>query len=101
VVIPDFVRPLLWEYQQVGTGEDPGWERLVIERVMALGGWAEMRWLWASFGPDRLGVFLRQRGHRVLSPREVAFWSLLCGIADEERREWVSAARARERAWRG
>ena len=101
MVIPEFVKPLLWEYDLADQAGEAAWEQLVIERVMSRGGWAAMRWLWDRFGPEQLGAFLCRRGHHALPPRELCFWSLLCGIERELRGEWVRVARERERAWRG
>lgn len=101
MVLPESVRQLLWEYDQSTQGAGEGWDRVVIERVMERGLWSDMRWLLASFGRARLREFLTLRGHRVLPPRELRFWGGVCGVAPPILDRWVTAARERERAWRG
>ena len=98
--IPQAVRALLWEYR---TEEELGREQedVVLERVMQRGGWAEMRWLTRTFDRRRLRDFLARRGHRVLAPRELRYWSFIAGVPDDEQDAWVAGARRREREWRG
>jgi hypothetical protein len=98
--IPQSVGELLWEYRIKGAIE-PQWEDAVLERVMQRGGWAEMRWLTRTFDRRRLQDFLSRRGHRVLAPRELRYWSLLAGVPDDEQDAWVAGARRRDRKWRG
>jgi hypothetical protein len=98
--IPEAVRELLWEYRIEGA-LNPQWEDAVLERVMQRGGWSEMRWLVRSFDRARLRNYLARRGHRVLAPRELRYWALVCGVPDEDQDRWIDAARRREQAWRG
>jgi hypothetical protein len=98
--IPQAVRELLWEYR-IEDGIDSRWEDTILERVMQRGGWAEMRWLLSAFDRARLRAFLVRRGHRVLTPRELRYWSFVSEVSAEEQDAWVAAARHRERAWRG
>lgn len=98
--IPETVRALLWEYETGGSVASR-WEDTVLERVMQRGGWAEMRWLLREVDRDRLRDFLARRGRRVLAPRELRFWALMCHVSDDEQDAWVADATRRERAWRG
>jgi len=101
VTIPESVRALLREYD-VPDGElGREWERTVVERVMTSGRLADMRWLLESFERARLRDFLISRGRRALAPREMRFWSLLCGVPPHLADAWVAASRSRECAWRG
>ncbi len=68
---------------------------------MQRGEWADMRWLIRAFDRGRLRSFLAERGRRVLPPRELRFWALVCGVPDQEQDAWVVEAKHRERAWRG
>lgn len=100
MILPDSVRLLLREYATPPRLAGPAWERVVVERVMERGSWEDMRWLLAEFGRLRLAQYLRERGFRVLPPRELRFWSLVCGIPAFLADEWVRSARDRVRAWR-
>lgn len=99
--IPESVRRLLWEYDPPRSSSSAEWERIVIERVMARGGWAEMRWLVRTFDRNALASYLRARGRRALAPRELRFWCTVSGVEAAEAGVWVQAARERERTWRG
>ena len=98
--IPKTVRALLWEYETEGRSGSR-WEDIVLERVMQRGGWAEMCWLMGAFDRPRLRDFLARRGHRVLAPRELRYWSFISGVPSAEQETWVAEARRRESAWRG
>jgi len=95
------VKALLWEYSldEVPAGER--WEKTIIERVMQRGCWEDMRWLLRTFDRSRLRSFLKNRGRRVLAPREIRFWARICGVPDNDQEVWVREARVREWTWRG
>lgn len=99
--IPSNVRKLLWEYRIDGETIDPRWEDTILERVMQRGGWSEMQWLLQAFDRGRVRDFLANRGRRVLAPRALRYWALICGIPVHDQDAWVVEARERERAWRG
>jgi hypothetical protein len=98
--IPQTIRELLWEYEIEDRIEAP-WENTVLERVMQRGGWSEMQWLLRTFDRRRLREFLTDRGHRALAPRELRYWSFVCGVPGDDQDAWVVAARRREQSWRG
>lgn len=100
MVVPNSVRLLLHDYALPSRLDAAVWERLIVERVMERGNWEAMRWLLAQFGRARLSQYLRERGHRVLPPRELRFWSLVTGIPNSVADQWVRRARDRVRAWR-
>lgn len=99
--IPDNVRALLWEYDTDALASAEIVPDVVVERVMARGGWDEMRWLLTYQDRQHLCHYLERRGRRVLPPRELGFWALACGIPDSESIDWIRDARARESAWQG
>lgn len=98
---PDTVERLLWEYDLEALRAEPELPEVVIERVMARGGWEPMRWLLATCSPERRRRFLEERGRRVLAPRELNFWAFASSVPPERTSEWVREARKRETAWRG
>jgi hypothetical protein len=99
--IPAAIRSLMWEYSIDDRSFEDSWERAVIERTMERGGWNEMRWLLRAVGTQRLRSFLEDRGRNVLPPRELRFWSIICGVSASAQDEWVEEARQRRAAWLG
>jgi len=53
---------------------------LIIQRTLEFGTWDEVRWLFATFGRQRIATFLYQRGERLLSPVTFNYWRRLLGI---------------------
>ncbi len=98
---PDTVEQLLWEYDLEALRAEPELPEIVIERVMARGGWEPMRWLLSASSPERRRRFLEERGRKVLPPRELNFWAFASSVPEERTFEWVREARRREAAWRG
>ena len=99
--IPSDIQRLLWEYDLDGIDSWTELPDVVVERVMSLGGWAEIQWLIREVGVERLRSYLERKGARVLPPREVAFWGLACSVPDALVQEWVTDSRARWSEWRG
>jgi hypothetical protein len=77
--IPDAVARLLWDVDaaRLDFDRDRG---LVIERVMSRGTWEAMQWLRRRYSKVVLAEFVRSRGARVLAPRDLAYWSLVCDV---------------------
>ena len=98
---PATVERLLWEYDLEALRAAPELPEIVIERVMARGGWAPMRWLLKMTSAERRRRFLEERGRKVLPPRELNFWAFASSVPEERTSEWVREARMREAAWRG
>jgi hypothetical protein len=71
---------------------------VIIERVLERGTWEQLRWLFATYGEDRVAEWVRQHGFRLLSKRSFALWRLALGIADYVAPEWAVEARSME-AW--
>ena len=61
-------------------------ESAIIERVFEDGDRDDLRWLTEEIPEQRLATWLTERGHRQLSNRSRAFWSLLLGVPTEPRR---------------
>lgn len=55
----------------------------VMERVMARGTLAAMRWLRDTYSKLELADFLHRKGSR-LAPRDRAYWRLVAGLARED-----------------
>lgn len=97
--ILDFLYPLFWEYDPA-TLDIAAHADLIIGRIMEQGDWAAMRWLRQTYPLERLVTFLEGRGRRILPPRELNYWALVCGVDGERRRQWVEDARNSTDVWR-
>ena len=64
----------------------------IIPRILEHGGIAEVRWLIATYGMDRIHRFLQDVGHPELSARTLGFWRAVLKAEDEV---WASPP-----AWR-
>jgi hypothetical protein len=77
--LPPFVVRLLWDVD--ASSVDLRRDRaLVLERVMSRGTWEAMKWLRATYPQVELAEFVRTQGARKLSPRDRAYWGLVCGV---------------------
>ena len=99
--IPPNVLRLMWEYDPEDVLQASSVPDVVIERVMARGGWPEMEWLLRTVGRERLRSILADRGSRVLPPRELSFWAVACDVPEETASIWRRDARRQESRWRG
>jgi hypothetical protein len=77
--LPDAVARLLWDVDVASLDLDRD-RALVFERVMTRGTWAAMQWLRAHYKVEVLRAFVATQGARVLPPRDLAYWSLVCGL---------------------
>lgn len=77
--IPKDVERLLWDVDPGGVDLDRDCV-LVIERVMSRGSYSAMKWLRSRYENGVLAAFLRERGARSLSPRDLAYWTLVCDV---------------------
>jgi hypothetical protein len=77
--VPEDVVRLLWDVD-VARFDLERDRALVIERVMGRGTWEAMKWLRRSYPNAVLAEFVRSRGPRVLAPRDLAYWALMCGV---------------------
>jgi hypothetical protein len=83
VAVPQDVVRLLWDVDLDRFDFDRD-RSLVFERVMSRGTWESMKWLRQRYANAVLGEFVRTRGPRLLAPRDLAYWSLVCDVAPPE-----------------
>ena len=57
---------------------------LIIQRALEFGTWDEVRWLFATYRRQRISLFVRKRGERLLSPVTFNYWRKLLGVTDWE-----------------
>ena len=80
-----------YDFAQVTPNEYAG---VIIERILDRGSWTEVNWLFDYFGEQRLTVWVRQHGFRLLSPRSFALWRLNLGVTDFISPDWAQEAKA-------
>jgi len=97
--LPDFFSLLFWEYDP-GTIDIIKHDSLIMGRIMERGSWASMAWLQKTYSREQLGSFLEKRGNRILPPRELNYWALMCGIPSDKKQKWLKDAREKHDVWR-
>ncbi len=77
--LPESVVRLLWDVDPdaIDLRRD---RALIMERVMSRGTWEAMQWLRRQYSHEDLAEFVRTRGVRRLSPRDLAYWALVTGV---------------------
>ena len=95
--LPQAVARLLWDVD-VRNIDLELHRSLVLERVMTRGTWEAMQWLRRRYSAEVIADFVRTRGRRLLAPRDLAYWSLVCGDEDVAQEDDVGGGRPR---WAG
>jgi len=95
--LPEAVARLLWDVDVEHLDLDLD-RVLVFERVMTRGTWEAMKWLRRRYPETLIAEFIRARGRRLLSPRDLAYWSLVCNVNDVAPNDDVGGGRPR---WAG
>jgi hypothetical protein len=69
---------------------DPETHRgVIIERVLERGSWEQVRWLFRTYGEEKVAGWVQQHGFRLLSKRSFAFWRLVLGITHFQAPDWA------------
>ena len=71
---------------------------VIIERILERGTWQQLRWLFATYGEDKVADWVRQHGFRLLSRRSFSLWRLALDVTEYQAPEWAIAAKKME-AW--
>jgi hypothetical protein len=78
---------------------DPETHRgVIIERILERGSWEQVRWLFYTYGEEKVADWVQRHGFRLLSKRSFAFWRLVLKITDFHAPDWAVRAREAE-AW--
>ena len=88
--IPRTLAPFFQEYtfERLDTERDA---ELVIERTLAWGNRAELRWLFARYGRARVAEWVRRKGWSYLPKRRFNYWCLMLDVANPQKRHgWQS-----------
>jgi hypothetical protein len=95
--LPQAVARLLWDVdvRQIDLERD---RSLILERVMTRGTWEAMKWLRHRYPDELIADFIRTSGRRLLAPRDLAYWSLVCNVDDVARDDDIGGGRPR---WAG
>jgi hypothetical protein len=77
--IPKDLHPHFQEYDiaTLNLMEDAN---LIIQRTLEFGTWEETRWLFSTYGAQRIRAFLRRYGERTLNPVVFNYWRKLMRI---------------------
>ncbi len=77
--LPSSLKPYFQEYdtERLDIVQDAN---LIIQRTLEFGTWDEIRWLFATYGRQRIRLFLRRHGQRWLAPVTFHYWRKLLGI---------------------
>jgi hypothetical protein len=92
-VVDEIPRTLAQFFQEY-TFENLDAERdaeLVIERTLAWGNRAELRWLFGRYGRARVAEWVRRKGWGYLPKRRFNYWCLMLDVVDPQKRQgWQS-----------
>ena len=69
---------------------------VVIERVLERGSWEQVRWLFATYGEERVAAWVQRHGFRLLSKRSFALWRLALDVEDYVAPDWAIEAKKME-----
>ena len=66
---------------------------VIIERVLEKGAWAQLCWLFATYGEEDVAEWVQRHGFRLLSKRSFALWRLTLDVTDYVAPEWAIEAK--------
>lgn len=77
--IPEGLRTYFQEYDPAKLDLERDAD-LIVQRALEFGTWDEVRWLFETYGKQRIRTFLRERGERWLSSVTFNYWRRLLGV---------------------
>ena len=69
---------------------------VIIERLLERGAWGQIRWLFETYGEERVAEWVRRHGFRLLSKRSFALWRLALDVTDYRAPDWAVEAKRME-----
>ena len=72
------------------------YQGVIIERILERGSWAQVRWLFKTYGESLVADWVRKHGFRLLSNRSFALWRLTVRIIEYTAADWMIAAKEME-----
>ena len=67
-----------------------GYATVIIERTLARGSWAQIRWLFEQYDRPVIAGWVRQHGYRRLDKRAFHYWRWMLGINDYRKPPWIT-----------
>lgn len=64
---------------------------VIIERTLARGSWAQIRWLFDQYDRDEIRQWVQQHGYRRLDKRAFHYWRWMLGITEYHIPMWQRA----------
>jgi hypothetical protein len=95
VQLPDDSGWLFPEYD-VDSLEMESHSGVIIERMLERGTWEQLRWLFGTYGEERVARWVQQHGFRLLSKRSSALWRLALRVKEYVAPEWAREAKRME-----
>jgi|GEM_PF-966307 len=80
-----------YTFEKMSLGEYDG---VIIERILEKGSWAQLRWLFATYGKEDVASWVRNHGFRLLSKRSFSLWKSVLDIHDYFAPDWAVEAKA-------
>ena len=74
--VPTGLRPYFQEYDVSALDLEHD-ANLILQRTLEFGTWEEIRWLFSTYGSERIRSFLRRYGERWLNPIVFQYWRKL------------------------
>jgi hypothetical protein len=99
MTIPDTIAPLFYEYEPDSIDKTVHAD-VILHRIMEKGDWPAMKWLLNSYSKEEISSFLERKGKKLLPPRELNYWALICDIPSRERNRWVREMKMVRNEWR-
>ena len=62
---------------------------VIIQRILEGGTTPELKWLFATYGEERVAKWVQERGLRGLTRKAFAYWRLVLRIKDFKRPPWI------------
>jgi hypothetical protein len=69
---------------------------VIIERMLERGTWEQLRWLFGTYGEERVACWVQQHGFRLLSKRSFVLWRLVLRVQEYVAPDWAREAKAME-----
>jgi len=90
--LPAFMKLFFWDYD-FGRLRWPVDRALVLNRLLAEGDLAALRWLRRQVGLEGIRDRILARCGRGLSPRQLRYWQTIAGLPASEVDSWIAARR--------